>query len=116
LEEIFGADHQITGRFILNVPAIRRNQSDASRQEDHRESLRRRRAVLESAIEQIEMLRPAPVQMADGHYHLHPEIERVSRGTFRDGHYKQAAFEAYVRVINEVKDRSGRADLKATNS
>lgn len=69
-------------------------------------------SLLESAIEQIEMLGPAPVQMADGHYHLHPEIEQVSQGTFRDGHFKQAAFEAYVRVINEVKAKSRRTDLE----
>jgi len=31
----------------------------------------------------------------------------VSGDLFRDGHYKQAALEAYIRVIEEVKRRSG---------
>jgi uncharacterized protein (TIGR02391 family) len=38
---------------------------------------------------------------------FHAEIERVSGHLFRDGHYKQAALEAYIRVIDEVKRRSG---------
>jgi uncharacterized protein (TIGR02391 family) len=44
-----------------------------------------------------------------GEYALHPEIERVSGALYRDGHYKQAALEAFIRVIDEVKARSGLA-------
>ena len=40
-------------------------------------------------------------------YGFHPEIERVSGELFRDGHHKQAALEAYIRVIEEVKSKSG---------
>jgi uncharacterized protein (TIGR02391 family) len=40
-------------------------------------------------------------------YQFHPEIERVSGSLYRDGHFKAAAFEAYIRVIEEVKARSG---------
>ena len=40
---------------------------------------------------------------------LHAEIEKVSGSLFRDGHYKPAALEAYIRVINEVRGRSGLA-------
>jgi uncharacterized protein (TIGR02391 family) len=40
-------------------------------------------------------------------YRFHPEIERVSGQLFRDGHHKQAALEAYIRVIDEVKAKSG---------
>ena len=32
-----------------------------------------------------------------GEYSLHPEIERVSGALYHDGHYKQAALEAYIR-------------------
>lgn len=39
-------------------------------------------------------------------YGFHSEIERVSGALFRDGHYKQAALEAYIRVITAVRDRS----------
>lgn len=42
-----------------------------------------------------------------GEYSLHPEIECVSGALYRDGHYKQAALEAYICVIAEVKNRSG---------
>ena len=31
----------------------------------------------------------------------------MSGHLFRDGHYKQAALEAYIRVIDDVKQRSG---------
>jgi len=43
-------------------------------------------------------------------YRLHAEIEKVSGSLYRDSHYKQAALEAYIRVIEEVKRRSGIAD------
>lgn len=42
---------------------------------------------------------------------FHPEIERVSGALLRDGHFRNAALDAYIRVIQEVKQRSGRADL-----
>jgi uncharacterized protein (TIGR02391 family) len=44
-----------------------------------------------------------------GEYALHPTIEKVSGMLYRDGHYKQAALEAFIRVIDEVKARSGLA-------
>ncbi len=45
--------------------------------------------------------------LKSGEYALHPEIEHVSGALYRDGHYKQAVLEAYIRVIAEVKKRSG---------
>jgi uncharacterized protein (TIGR02391 family) len=66
-----------------------------------------RKAVLESCIEQLEILAPPPAQVAEGQYRFHAEIESVSGSLFRDGHYKQAAFEAYIRVIDAVKQKSG---------
>ncbi|MGO8818281.1 MAG: TIGR02391 family protein [Terriglobia bacterium] len=54
--------------------------------------------------------RNSPVQMPPELYRLHPEIQRVSGGLYSDGHFKQAALEAYIRVINEVKTKSGIAD------
>jgi uncharacterized protein (TIGR02391 family) len=47
-----------------------------------------------------------PVQTPPELYRLHSEIERVSGGLYRDGHFKQAALEAYIRVIDEVKTKS----------
>lgn len=43
-------------------------------------------------------------------YAFHPEIEKVSGQLFHGGHYKQAALEAYIRVIAEVRNRSNLND------
>ena len=85
---------------------------------------RNRKLILESAIEQLELLAPQANQPAStdsqlficalahfqtsgsGHYQLHPEIELLSGQLFRDTYYKQAALEAYIRLIEEVKARS----------
>jgi uncharacterized protein (TIGR02391 family) len=65
-----------------------------------------RKAVLESAIQQLEMLMP-PAAVAHGDsYRFHPAIARVSGQLYRDGHYREAALNAYIRVIEEVKARS----------
>ena len=39
--------------------------------------------------------------------YIHDAISAVSESLYRDGHYKNAALEAYIRVMNEVKERSG---------
>jgi len=44
--------------------------------------------------------------LESGEYTFHPEVERVSGALYRNGHHKQAAFEAYIRVIDEVKTRT----------
>jgi hypothetical protein len=50
----------------------------------------------------------APAKTGDGlSYHFHPDIERVSGKLFHDGHFKQAALEAYIRVIEAVREKSG---------
>lgn len=67
----------------------------------------KRRALLEAYLEQLKDLAPPAAATAPDQYRFHPEIERVSGELYRDGHYKQAAFEAYIRVIEEVKRRSG---------
>src|SRR3989344_2555706 len=42
---------------------------------------------------------------------IHPEIEKVSKTLFLDKHYAQAIFEAFKKVNNLVKQKSGRTDL-----
>jgi uncharacterized protein (TIGR02391 family) len=49
---------------------------------------------------------PSSVTAPD-QYVVHSEIRRVSDQLYRDGHYKQAALEAYIRVIDEVRRISG---------
>lgn len=78
-------------------------------QRHHQTKTRNRRAVLESMIEQLTILAPPAAHADASQYRLHPEIERVSGPLYRDGHYKQAALEGYIRVIEEVRARSGLA-------
>ncbi len=67
----------------------------------------KRNALLAAYLEQLDDLAPPAAATAADQYRLHSEIERVSGQLFRDGHYKQAALEAYIRVIDEVKKKSG---------
>jgi uncharacterized protein (TIGR02391 family) len=83
------------------------NMSNGELQAYHAEQTRNRKAVLESIIEQLEILAPPAAQVAEGTYEFHPTIAHVSGQLFRDGHYKQAALEGYIRVIEEVRTKSG---------
>jgi uncharacterized protein (TIGR02391 family) len=83
------------------------NMSDGELQRNHAEQTRNRKAVLESIIQQLEILAPPAAQVAEGTYEFHSAIAQVSGQLFRDGHHKQAALEAYIRVIDEVKRKSG---------
>ena len=80
-------------------------ESDAYYAREHLESMAKKKAPLKSSIEPLEIRAPPIAQVAPGTYKFHAEIERVSGHLF--GHYKQAALEAYIRVIEEVKARSG---------
>lgn len=84
-----------------------RGMSNAEVQRDFVRIQQQRKALLEAYIEQLQDLAPPGVVTAPDQYRFHPEIERVSGHLYRDGHYKQAALEAYIRVIDEVKVRSG---------
>ena len=70
----------------------------------------KRKALLKAFIEQLQDLAPPTAATAPDQYVFHSEIELVSGQLYRDGHYKHAALEAYVRVINEVKTVSGIED------
>jgi uncharacterized protein (TIGR02391 family) len=84
--------------------------SDAALQRDFQLRQQKRKALLESYIEQLQDLAPPSAATAPDQYRFHPEIERVSGQLYRDGHYREAALNAYIRVIEEVKARSGIAD------
>lgn len=86
------------------------NMSDAQIQHDFELIQQKRKVLLLSYIEQLEDLAPPAAAAAPDQYRFHPEIERVSDQLYRDGHYKQAALEAYIRVIDEVKNKSGLND------
>jgi uncharacterized protein (TIGR02391 family) len=100
--------HQNTSEFSHAYGgSLRFGMSDRELQANHRQQTQNRNAVLESIIEQLEILAPPAAQMAEGSYEFHPMIAHVSGDLLRDGHYKQAALEAYICVIDEVKTRSG---------
>jgi hypothetical protein len=62
-----------------------------------------RKALLRAYIEQLQDLAPPNATTASDRYVFHSEIERLSGQLYRDGHYKQAALEAYIKVIDEVR-------------
>jgi uncharacterized protein (TIGR02391 family) len=103
-----GEMHSNTYEFVhCYGGSVHFNMSGGELQRNHQTQTENRKAVLESIIEQLEILAPPAAQVAPGQYQFHPEIERVSGQLYRDGHYKQAALEAYIRVIEEVRARSG---------
>ena len=102
-----GGSHAMTKKFKYITRISYTGRSDQYYEEQHHKDMLQRKAVLESCIDQLQMLAPGAVQVAEGQYQFHLEIERVSGDLFRDGHYKQAALEAYIRVIDEVKHKSG---------
>jgi uncharacterized protein (TIGR02391 family) len=70
----------------------------------------KRKALLKAYIEGLQDLAPPSSASASDQYIFHSEIERVSGQLYRDGHYKQAALEAYIRVIEQVRTVSRIAD------
>jgi|GEM_PF-1768081 len=83
------------------------NMSDGEIQREHVGKTKLRKALLLGFIEQLQDLAPPSATTAPEHYSFHSEIQRTSEQLFRDGHYKQAALEAYIRVIEQVKVTSG---------
>jgi uncharacterized protein (TIGR02391 family) len=109
--EPHGEDHEMLQKFKSAgaMYAFFTDTPDSHFEETYREGMATKKAILESCLDQLQILAPPTAQVAPGQYQFHPEIERVSGDLFRDGHYKQAALEAYIRVIDDVKQRSGLA-------
>jgi uncharacterized protein (TIGR02391 family) len=103
-----GEKHQNTSQFAhcIGGPAYM-NPTGGQLQANHARRIEKRKAILESVIEQLQILAPPAAQVAPDQYRFHPEIEKVSGDLLRDGHYREAALNAYIRVIDEVKTRSG---------
>lgn len=79
------------------------NAPDAHIQQSHNVQTARRIALLDGFIEQLQDLAPPSATTAQEQYKFHSEIERVSGELYRAGHYKSAALEAYIRVIEQVR-------------
>ena len=84
------------------------NMEDVEIQRDHMLKTRKRKALLEGFIEQLEDLGPSECTYSRRRIRFSIlKIERVSGDLYRNGHYKSAALEAYIRVIHQVKVVSG---------
>ncbi len=102
-----GEPHQNTSEFeYANGGAVYGGMPDHEWADWRRRQMQSRKAVLESAIQQLQILTPQVARSEDYPCRFHPEIERVSGQLYRDGHYREAALNAYIRVIEEVKTRS----------
>jgi uncharacterized protein (TIGR02391 family) len=103
-----GAMHPNTAAVHRNGPSTFFSIGDPDADQPvFQEKLRASKDLLQAYIEQLEILAPPAAQTAPDQYRFHAEIEKVSGQLYRDGHYKQAALEAYIRVIEEVKRKSG---------
>jgi uncharacterized protein (TIGR02391 family) len=102
-----GQPHRKTSD-VLHAPSgpIRIGMSAVQIQRNHVIRSQNRKALLEAYIEQLQD-GVAPQVLTVPGYGFHPEIANVSFDLLQGGHYKQAALEAYIRVIQEVKTRSG---------
>jgi uncharacterized protein (TIGR02391 family) len=104
-----GENHDMLAQFknAGQIYFLTTDTPDSYFEQTYREGMATKKAVLESCVDQLRILAPPSAPIPHSQYQFHPEIERVSRDLFRDGHYKQAALEAYIRVVDEVKRRSG---------
>ena len=91
------------GSFQIGNPASARMYNE--------KMLSKRVALLSAFVEQLEDSIAPQVFPDQNQYKFHDAIESVSGDLFRDGHYKQAALEAFICVIEQVKIKSGRHDL-----
>jgi len=94
--------------------------SQSDHQERHQKETTMRETALKKIIQKYEVLgvelEPAvktipkdtaksPLQLFDA-LQLHPKVVETSRGLFRDGHYRDAIYRAFVEVNNVVKERT----------
>lgn len=102
-----GQSHQKTDEVIYaSGGPLRIGMSPHELQRNHATRCRTRMALLEAYIEQLsDGISPRPLAVPN--YGYHPAIAEVSFALLSGGHYKQAALEAYIRVIRAVKERSG---------
>ena len=77
------------------------------------------RSAKEWAVSQLKLSREFPKSQTSkptlSFDTLHPLIKKVSKNLFEDGYYSQAIFEAFKKVNNLVKEKSGRRDLDGKN-
>jgi len=102
-----GLPHDNTERFCDCVRVFGIVDPDTDLQKFHEEACRKRGPLLESFIEELRDMSPPSSSYPDQSHRLHGEVERVAGKLFRDSHYKQAALEAFILVINSLRKKSG---------
>jgi uncharacterized protein (TIGR02391 family) len=70
--------------------------------------------VRANAVVRESMPAPPPPPPAIDTIRLHTRVRAVSSQLFKDGHYRQAIFQACLALNEAVQQRSGRADLDGT--
>lgn len=86
--------------------------SEEESQHSHVRRQEQRKALLEAHIERLELLAPPAASFAPDQYRFHVEIEKVSGKLYREANYREAALNAYIRVLEAVKEKSGLRELE----
>ncbi len=107
LNAVFGEPNDRTHAIIFADISPLVSRSEAEIQRNHVRRQRKRAALLEEYIRQLQILAPPAAASPAYEYRFHSDIEKVSGQLYRDGHHKSAALEAYTCVINAVKAKSG---------
>ena len=117
LEEIFGKGTTEYIRFSQAFPNVH---VPGQEQEEYLEELKRRESALKSIITKYERLgfesksitksgqeyaTESPIQLFDA-MRFHPRVVEASRELFKDSHYRDAIYRAFVEVNNIVKQRA----------
>lgn len=116
-----GQPHQMTGNFLwagsFPVQSVgysgRGGTPDHVIQHEHQQGLLQKKAVLESCIEQIEMLAPpaAPVREVNpartDHAGLHPQIRAKCEALYESGAFAEAVEKSFKVVRDRLRDLTG---------
>lgn len=118
LEEVFGWDSSEYQDFI-NAPIIYGFVRDSQR--EYMEKLRRCETAIQSIVKKYEILgiktKPRamaepkdagelPIQLFDA-MKFHPKVVEASRSCFVAGNYREAILNAFIRLIDYIKERTG---------
>jgi hypothetical protein len=79
-----GGHHEMTGKFKYRTGAFYMNQSDAFYEQEHHKAMLQKKAVLESCIEQLELLAPqkAETQLEEGRVEQAPVAQALDAVLF----------------------------------
>lgn len=120
LETRFGKDSTEYGRFLTAVGVLFFAETAAEKQKEYNRRLDKYETALKSIVRKTELsingeksaVMVEPIQTAELTVHLfdkmqfHPKVIEASRELFKDGHYRDAIYRAFVEVNNYVKGKA----------